>query len=132
MWRRREIENYLCQPETLYLYAEGLVQEKGLGPLFETDEIERHRRAMEETISELIPPLALADRNDPWWRDTKASDDFLDRLFERFFARLGSSNLMRKTNYHRLARFVPKDLIDAEVIEVLDAVRQLSSRASPA
>jgi hypothetical protein len=131
MWKRREIENYLCQPETLYSYAESLVAEKQWGPLFEPDEIQRHRSAMKETIEELIPRIALDDRDDPWWRDTKASDDFLDRLFERFFARLNSPNLMRKTNYHRLAGFVPQGLIPMEVSQVLDALHAQASKALP-
>lgn len=35
MWCRREIENYLCQPETLRAYAEGIGKDWVPGPLFE-------------------------------------------------------------------------------------------------
>ena len=34
-WKRREIENYLCQPETLRAFAHSLAQESVAGPLFE-------------------------------------------------------------------------------------------------
>jgi hypothetical protein len=68
--------------------------------------------------------LALEDPNYRYWNDIKASDDLLDIVFERFFASLGHENIMRKTNYHRLAPFV-KD-IDAEVVEILDAIVAIS------
>jgi ABC-type taurine transport system ATPase subunit len=130
-WTRREIENYLCQPATLFAFAESLARQE-IGPLFEEPELVKYREAMSESIRELVPPLALQDLNDPWWRDTKVTDNYLDRLFERFFTRLGLPNLMRKTNYHRLAEFVPTDLIDPEVQELLDAIRRQAERARPA
>ncbi len=68
---------------------------------------------MRECIADLVAPIALRDRSDPWWSDTKASDDFLDRLFETYFHRLGPPNLMRKTSYHAQARLVPAELIDS-------------------
>ena len=74
-------------------------------------------------------PIALRDRSDPWWSDTKASDDFLDRLFETYFHRLGLPNLMRTTDYHALARLVPAELIDPEVREKLDRIVGVASRA---
>jgi hypothetical protein len=59
---------------------------------------------------------------DRWWIDSKATDEFLDRLFEDYFASLSLPNLMRKTDYHVLARHVPRELIDPEVSEKLDAI----------
>ena len=113
MWRRREIENYLCQPETLMAFAES------------------NREAMQESISLLVPPVALRDSNDEWWRDTKATDAFLDRLFASFYSRLDLPNLMRKSNYHRLAAFVPLESIDPEIAEVLDAIHRQALLAKP-
>ena len=113
MWRRREIENYLCQPETLMAFAES------------------NREAMQESISLLVPPVALRDSNDEWWRETKATDVFLDRLFAEFYSRLGLQNLMRTSNYHRLASFVPLELIDPEIAEVLDAIHRQALLAKP-
>jgi len=51
---------------------------------------------------------------------------------EAFFRRLGLPNLMPKTNYHILARHVPKDQIDGEVSTVLDLVVEVAARAHPA
>lgn len=61
----------------------------------------------------------------------QASDDFLDRLFEMFYRKLGLPNLMQKSNFHLLARNVPVDLVDPEIGEVLDAIRDTVERARP-
>jgi hypothetical protein len=73
-------------------------------------------------LARLVPPVALEDPADPYWIDTKATDQLLDRLFAGFFTRLGLENLMRKTNYHVLARHVAEPDIDPEVREVLDQI----------
>lgn len=86
---------------------------------------------MQACIEDCVPPVALRDRADPWWSDTKASDAFLDRLFAAFFARLQLPNLMSKTDYHQLAHYLPAELIDPEVIAVLDAISQVASSAKP-
>jgi Fe-S cluster assembly ATPase SufC len=128
MWTRREIENYLCRPETLVAYALSLAGNSNLGPLFEDQERKRLLSAMEKAIGEVVPPLALVDPTYRWWNDGKASDDFLDIVFERFFASLGQQNLMRKTNYHRLVPFV--DHVDPEIVTVLDQILEQAKLAS--
>ncbi len=130
-WQRREIENYLCSPETLLAYAEAAARETPGGPLFESSETARWKTCMREGMEDIVPRVALRDRADRWWRDVKASDDFLDRLFEQFFSRLGLPNLMRKTDYHVLARYVPREQIDSEVAQVLDRIVEVASRAKP-
>lgn len=130
MWQRREIENYLCQPETLLSYAEHF--EESAGPLFEQHEIERRRIAMQECIEDYVPRAAMRDRNDSWWVDTKMSDDFLDRLFDAFFEKLGLPNLMRKSDYHQLARFVTEEYVAPEIGEVLEQIYQVASKSQPA
>jgi predicted ATPase len=129
MWTRREIENYLCQPQTLIEYA--VASASGLGPLFELPERTRRKKAMEDCINDLVPPVALRDPNDLWWRNVKASDEFLDRLFTAFFERLNLPNLMRKTDYHALARYVRREDIADEVIDVLNAIVEVAKRAQP-
>jgi len=132
MWKRREIENYLCSTETLVSYAQATVKEALGGPLFESAEAGRWRDLMQECIKGIVPGFAWSDPQDRWWRDMKASDDFLDRLFEDFYRKLDLPNLMRKTDYHVLARHVPPDLIDPEVRQVLDAIVETASKAQPA
>jgi hypothetical protein len=130
-WRRREIENYLCQPEVLLAYAEGTYEGQIPGPLFAFAERDRRRQIMDRCIRDLVPPVALRDRNDRWWTDAKASDEYLDRLFDMYFEQLGLPNLMRKADYHVLARLVPKELIDDEIGEKLDALAQVARSAVP-
>jgi hypothetical protein len=86
---------------------------------------------MDACIRDLVPPVALRDPADSWWRDTKASTDFLDRLFATFFQRLELPNLLLKTNYHVLAKYVRPEQIDHEVIEKLDSILQVATSARP-
>ena len=130
-WRRREIENYLCQPETLSMYAGSGVEEESPGPLFDRTTSEKRMGVMDACIHDLVPPVALRNPADSWWMDTKASTDFLDRVFAAFFQRLELPNLLLKTNYHVLARYVRPDQIDPEVIEKLDSILQVATNARP-
>lgn len=130
-WKRREIENYLCYPEVLLEYAEASVEGKVIGPLFTPLESKKRRDIMQECIVALVPPVALKNKNDRWWNETKATDEFLDRLFEMYFEKLRLPNLMPKTNYHVLANYVPKALIDAEVVEKLDSIIDVARMAKP-
>jgi ABC-type taurine transport system ATPase subunit len=131
MWHRREIENYLCQPETLRAYAASSAEQAAEGPLFEASEAQRRQRIMQECIEDLVPRAALRDLSDPWWSNTKASDEFLDRLFAQFFKQLSLPNLLQKTDYHVLARYVPRADVDPEIRGILDAILDVSSQARP-
>jgi len=131
MWKRREVENYLCQPATLVRFAEAGAAERIPGPLFAEAERQRVRAAMEQSIRDLVPPVAMENPEDSWWRDVKASDEFLDRLFERYYTRLGLPNLMRKSDYHQLARFVHSDDISPDVEELLNLIVEVAGAARP-
>lgn len=130
-WKRREIENYLCQPKTILAFVEANTRQQMLGPLFEAPEVASRLEVMSACIEDLIPPAAVRNPNDRWWTDTKATDDFLDRLFEDFFAKLKLPNLMAKTNYHVLARYVNKEDIDPEISIVLDKIVSAHKAAKP-
>jgi ABC-type nitrate/sulfonate/bicarbonate transport system ATPase subunit len=125
-WRKRELENYLCQRDTLLAWAAARGREL-YGPLFAAT----WRSEMEAAISEIMVALTTLKESDPWGSEIKASDQFLTPLFRRFFERLNLPNLMRKTDYHTLARFVPRDQLDAEVTEKLDALVNVAGRAKP-
>jgi hypothetical protein len=125
-WRRREIENYLCQEATLLAWAEaqGRAQE---GDLFAAS----WRASMQTAIQEIRSALAALGKPVPESPDIKASDDFLDPLFRKFYEALKLPNLMRKTDYHTLAPYVPVDQLDGEVREKLDAIAAVAVRARP-
>jgi hypothetical protein len=130
-WRKRELENYLCYPEVLIAYARGKEPAaKGtVDDIFELDERRKKVNAMDEAINEISAALQTLKKQSPWSDDLKASDDFLDPLFERYFEKLGRENAMRKTNYHQLAKLVPAEKIDPEISEKLDLIVETAGRA---
>lgn len=126
-WTRREIENYLCTRETLKAWAERGREEQGGGPLFASHWVS----VVEESIAAIEKAMETVGKGAPWSPDTKVSEDFLAPLFADFYKRLGLPNTMNKSDYHVLARFVPKDEIDPEVRSVLDSIVEVASRARP-
>ena len=127
MWHRREIENYLCMEDVLMAYA----RHDQPNDLFGLAEGNRREQAMRESIDEVSEALKILGKLDPWSPDIKASDDFLDPLFERYFKKLQLPNLLRKTDYHILARLVPADKIDRDVVEKLNAIVVMTKKANP-
>lgn len=128
MWQRREIENYLCQEEVLLAYARNL----GSGDdLFRNAEAKRRETAMRDAITEISLALETLGQPSLWSFDIKVSDTFLKPLFDKYFGKLGLENLMYKTNYHELAKLVPKDKIDPEFIEKLDKIVVAAHQAKP-
>jgi hypothetical protein len=130
-WTRREIENYLCQSETLVAFAGQHAAGVAAGPLFEATERLRVEDAMRTAIRGRVPPVVLDRRDDPWWHRMKATDDFLDRVFEDFYAALRLPNLMRKSDYHRLAPLVARESLDPEIRLKLDAIVEVAGLAQP-
>lgn len=138
MWKRRELESYLCQRETLLRFAE----EQGRKQHGDAEEQEQGRKQQgdlfgatwRETMEKAIEQVEGALRTlgkDPWGGDIKASDEFLDPLFRNFYEQLGLPNLMNKTNYHVLAAFVPPEAIDPEIRQALDAIQSVADAAKP-
>ncbi|MEA3312743.1 MAG: AAA family ATPase [candidate division WOR-3 bacterium] len=117
-WKRRELENYLCMEEVLMAYA------VDVPPLFR----EHRKKTMSEAIEEISQALAKLGKPNPWSPDIKASGEFLDPLFEEYFKKLNQPNQLRKTNYHILARLVPKEKIDPEIVEKLDAIVEVATQ----
>lgn len=141
MWKRREIENYLLSPSTLLAWAaDGDPAADGAKPgtqvptgtLFSAADRQHRIKVMDKWIGQLVVPIALKNPGDRWWSDVKASDEFLDRLFVAYYQELGLPNLMRKSDYHTLVRFCSVSEIDPEIVEKLDAIAMVASRATPA
>jgi predicted ATPase len=132
MWKKREIENYLCLKDVLVTWAEARGESRAEIPLLGSEVRIRWRDTMLETIGVIEDALANLNKDSPWSADAKVTDDFLDPLFEAFYKNLQLPNMMRKTSYHELARFVPRDRIDPEVVQVLDLIHEVKGRASPA
>ncbi len=125
MWRKREIENYLCTESTLLAYARSSGTNESPGPLFAATEADKRDKVMKTSITEIETAMERLDRGSPWDDDTKVSDDFLVPLFSTYFEKLGLPNLMAKKNFYELAEHVPEDEIDDEIREKLDAIAEV-------
>jgi hypothetical protein len=86
---------------------------------------------MRQEIAKIVEALETLGKPLPWSAEFKVTDDFLDRLFEVFYERLGSANLMRKGNYHQLAQYLAPDRIDPEVTEKLNLIVKVQQDAKP-
>jgi len=124
-WKKRELENYLCMEEVLLAYAKHDLTDD----LFGSAEAGRRVNAMRE--SEVASAIKTLKKLNLWSPDIKASDEFLDPLFNQYFEKLELPNLMRKSAYHILARMVPKDKIDPEIVEKLDEIVKTAKKAKP-
>ena len=130
MWKRREIENYLCHRSALEAYATASAEKHILAPLSVETEVNRRARAMDDAISETKAALEALGKDSPWGSDLKVSDDFLTPLFRNFFNRLGLPNLVAKKSFYVLAEYVPEASISPEVREKLDAIATVAQEAS--
>ena len=86
---------------------------------------------MEQAIDEIEAALAALGEPSPWDIDIKASDQFLNPLFKKFFGKLNLPNLMSKTDYHTLAPFVDAAAIDDDIKKMLDQIANAAQCAKP-
>ena len=132
VWRRREIENYLCSRATLEAYATASATEAVAGPLFTRAEADKRVDAMQQAIDQVASALETLGKGSPWDVGIKASDEFLEPVFKAYFEKLGLPNLMAKKNCHELVEHVPDHEIDTEIREKLDVIVQVAQSATPA
>ena len=132
VWKKREIESYLCLRTVLERYAQTSAQEELPGPLFASVEPPRRVQAMRDSIDEVEEALAKLTRGSPWDGELKVSEEFLEPVFRRYYERLELPNEMAKKNFHVLARFIEEAELAPEVSEVLKLVSKVSSTAEPA
>ena len=130
MWKRREIENYICSQSTLEGYAAASAEGESPGPLFEPAEVEKRVNAMRESIEEIESALESLDHDSPWKGNLKVSDDFLSPLFRTWFRKLGLPNLMAKKSFHELVEHIPSAEIDPEIREKLDAIARVAGNGT--
>ena len=126
MWRRREIENYFCREDVLLAYA----RHNQPDDLFGRPEAVRREQTMREAIEEVTKLLEI-DELDPWSPDVKATDEVLDRVFKLFYKKLGLPLQLRKSEYRVLASLMPKEGLEGEIIEKLDAIVTVAKKAKP-
>jgi len=126
MWLRREIENYFCREDVLLAYA----RHDQSDDLFGRSEAARREQRMREAIEEVTKLLEIDDLA-PWSPDVKATDEVFDRVFKLFFKKLGLPLQLRKSEYHLLASMMPREELDGEITEKLDAIVTMAKKAKP-
>lgn len=131
MWKRNEIENYLCTPRTLEAYASASAREQEPAPLFSDMEKDGRVAAMRQAVTEVEEAMNTLGKGSPWDPDVKASDDFLIPLFKAYFAKLELPNLMGKKQFYELARHVPEDELAPEITEKLEKIASVCLSAKP-
>ena len=140
MWKRREIENYVCSQSVLLRYAGSTGLEASAGELpsdtagqsglFSSLEADRRASLMNQSIDEVEAALNQLGKGSPWDADMKVSDEFLTPLFETYFGKLNLPNVMDKKSFYELARFLEADEIDREVVDKLDAIAAVATEAA--
>ena len=141
MWKRREIENYVCERPVLLRYARATGREASADEfpadtiaqtgLFSSIEAEDRERLMNQSIDEVEAALNQLGKGSPWDPNMKVSDDFLTPLFRNYFAKLNLPNLMAKKSFYELARYLEADEIAPEVVQKLDAIAAVATEAQP-
>ena len=129
VWKRREIESYLCTERTLEAFARQSIREFQRATLFGQAEGQERVDAMRSSITEVSRALATLGKESPQDPYLKVSDEFLTPLFQTFFDKIGIENLMLKKSFYELAEYVPEDEIDPEVSEKLDSIAQVAELA---
>ena len=129
MWKRGEIENYLCTRTTLERFVTETAAGDALGPLFVESEIQTRLDVLRHSIEAVGNAMSTLGQGSPWDRNAKVSNAFLKPLFRSYFERLGLPNLMDKKSFYELAEYVPADEIDPEIAETLDAIADVAESA---
>jgi hypothetical protein len=125
VWRKREIENYLCRQEILLRYAEGMEPDDLVGRAMRA----ARREKMQEAIQRVEDAIRVLGR-DPWSNDEKVSDEFLPSVFKAYFKSLDIDDRLNKSSFHILAEFLYPAAVDPEIVKCLDLIAGVASEAN--
>lgn len=118
-WSRREIENYLAEPEVFRAFARG---NRISDDLIEQSEWQQRVEAMDETIAE-IEAATQTLGEDLWDPARKASEQVLPQIFQRYRQKIQDVRIpASKGEYHKLVEFQRPESIHSEVVYMLDAI----------
>ena len=127
-WGRREVENYILIPDTLYRFAkaedddnarrqlESMDSNAPVLPLPPTPSKTSCMEFMREAVADIIPQLPLKDRQRSYWRKTKMSS-IIEDIMERFSELHGGAGAWSKWKCHTLIQYMEPDEIPDEVRE---------------
>ena len=77
---------------------------------------------MEEAIEQNVAPRYLKAPDDPWWRNAKLSDVFLDPVLGYYAQQLNLPARLFKSSFYELIPFIEPAELDIEVTTKLDAL----------
>jgi hypothetical protein len=86
---------------------------------------------MEQSIRELEEALQTLGRGNPWDKNLKVSDEFIEPLFRKYSEKLGVPLVLRKRDFYLLVKYIPENRIDPEVTEKLDLILEVAKKAKP-
>lgn len=98
-------------------------------PLLRHGALKTHSEAMSQSISRVTEAIETMGKESAWSDDIKASDDFLVPVFRSYYKMLGLPNIIEKSNFHKLAKYVPESKIDSEITEKLDVISEIAKSA---
>ncbi|MDA8002181.1 MAG: AAA family ATPase [Alphaproteobacteria bacterium] len=125
MWKKNEIENYLCNRAAIISYVRKDFSAQDIFGRSVTLDIEAEIEKLESAANTLNRPKPFSD-------DIKASDDFLVPLFRNFAVAKGTgvSQSLQKKDFYKLVEYIPSEEIDLEVSEVLDGILEVAKKGA--
>ncbi|MCY4325035.1 MAG: hypothetical protein OXC81_03310, partial [Betaproteobacteria bacterium] len=82
--------------------------------------------AMNQAIASVIAARKTLKSLPAWGDDIKASDDFLTPVFQNYFEILGTTVLVKKSDFYQLVDCMSREEIDPEIGEKLDAISKVA------
>ena len=140
-WKRYEVENYIVTPGVL---LRAVAEHYGVAPLFADEAAATAETVLEALILERV--FDGREEDLATWKQAGAEasrllwearterlklSDFAEEFFRRLAVALGHAMLFRKSELHRLVRFVDPPSIPPEVGEKLDLLKVLFDGAAP-
>jgi ABC-type multidrug transport system ATPase subunit len=119
-WEKRELENYFARPALLIKHAK-LLSHQYLQ--FTSKQLEEK---MNQAITDYTLPAYLKDLNDSWWDNSKLSDEWLDKIFPKFYQQLNiSMGSNFKRDYYQLINLMETKDIPSEITQKLDIIYKI-------
>jgi len=125
-WRKREIENYMFIKEVFYNYILEGIDKLGL---FAESERKQRIKAMDIAFEEVNKALKTFGKANLLPDELKVSDEFIEPLFRIYSEKMKIPISLRKSDFHKLVKYIPIDKIDAEIKEKLDLIYEVSQKA---
>ncbi len=130
-WSKKEIENYLLPNNEIFfriINDELLLEGLNEGDLFYETEKEKRIAAMNEALQQIENAHRILGK-DPYGGDLKVSDEFINKVFEKYGEIRNVSPPLRKGKYYKLVKYLKNEEVDKEIFEVLDLIYSIAQKA---